>query len=1006
MKTLKHFLIFSAIFGWTLLAGISIAYAEKMNTQTQDMVIERMERIVSAMEKSDKSWLPSQQRLADLLSERARLRFMQEVEANCDACKGSKADRLKAVSIYENLLQEVKVNDHGPILFQLAHLHEMAGQPDAAIALFERIIKEAKAKKISKDIVSHSQASLGDLLFQKGKFKEAYTHYKISLKDTNLKGRGLVIYNMAWCEFNLDKLNSGITTMEGLLKRPDLIVRENSDGSGEANGTKYDPVFHADIVRDLATFYARRPITNKEITSYETFAPKEKRKELLLLFASEADRLGQKKAAAAIYNHYLEDTTLSQEERLEAFVKLAQVNYDGGDATKSTQDFAKAALEFQKNCKEAEKCQELGKTMKHYVTEIHRAKKLKPDADLLNSYLIYNKTFPNDTEMAQLGAQVADDMGKHAIAMQFLRTVSDRKSALPQSQQTALVSELSVAEKSKNPVLQKAAYEHYLAVSPQGNKSFEVRYQMAYMTYQQKNYREAAQAFNTLAMDKSGSAELRKKSADLSLDCLVQMKYEDSLEDWAWQYSTAFPQAKAEYETMARKALLNRVARIANDKNSSNGELKKALQQMQSANMASAKPADKVIFYTNLSVLAQRLGEEGILINSLQTLVSLPGVSADRREESLGQIVSYYEKKLDFKNAYHTALRMKFSKISLKDKELRLGTLADLATLKPQKHYHASLNAGLKGESARSVRSRLVLLSTNPTRELKAQADELAKDPGLLNEITLLVYARTGDGKALKPVLARRELHSRTAPNFIDKQGFYKEVASFKEQISRHQLSSRSDSSLQRTIKERVKLLKSTDTFLANSLKFKDVTAQLMVLNMISTENERMVRDLVALPIPPKLTASEQKQYLDILKLKSKPYFMKAKVAQQRESEVWDHSPAIPQLLKDYESVRPELKKYLHRELTLLAALSKDKSGSVNNGKMRSRIVDALNENSSSTWSNQWSDLVNARKNVAENPESMSDIEKLKNLETKIGHPLMPSYLEARLSRLQRGKTL
>src|SRR5207253_2454399 len=163
------------------------------------------------------------------------------------------------------------------------------------------------------------------------------------------------------------------------------------------------------------------------------------------------------------------------------------------------------------------------------------------------------------------------------------------------------------------------------------------------------------QAFYALAMDKSGSAELRKKSADLSLDCLVQMKYEDSLEDWAWQYSSAFPQAKVEYETMARKALLNRVARIANDKKSSSSEMKKA-------NMASAKTADKVVFYTNMSVLAQRLGEDETFIRSLQALMTLPGVTEARREESCGQIVNYHEKKLDFKNAYATALKMKFSK--------------------------------------------------------------------------------------------------------------------------------------------------------------------------------------------------------------------------------------------------------------------------------------------------------------------------------------------------------
>jgi hypothetical protein len=989
MKTLNHFLIFGFIFSSTILAGLSTAYAEKMSGQTQDMVIERMDRLVSAMDKTDGSWLPSQQRLADLLSERARMRFMQEVEANCDACKGSKADRLKAVAIYENLLQEVKVNDHGPILFQLAHLQVMAGQQDQAIRLFERIISEAKAKKISVEIVARAQSGLGDLLFQKAKFKEALSHYTIALKYDKLQGRGLVVYNMAWSQLNLDKLNQAIATLESLLKKPEMIARENSEGV-----STYDPVFHTDILRDLATFYARRPLTNKELANFEAFAPKDKRKELLLHFASETDRLGQKKAAAIIYNRYLEDTTLTDEERLNAFVKLAQVNYDGGETGKSTQDFAKAALEYQKNCKDAEKCKELEKTMKRYVTELHRSKKLKPDADLLNAYLIYAKTFPNDTEMANRGAAVADSMGKHAIAMQFLRAVSTNKTASAESQKNALDGELSTAEKSKNPVLQKAAYEHYLSAAPAGDKSFEVRYQMAYLTYQQKNISEAASAFYALAMDKSGKAELRKKSADLSLDCLVQLKAEDKLEDWAWQYSAAFPQARSEFETLARKALLNRSARIANDKNSSSSDLKDTLAQMQKANMASAKASDKVIFYTNMSVLAKRVDDDELYIRTLQSLIATSGVSESQRESSLGAIVSYHEKKLDFKSAYSVASKMKFTGVAKKDKELRLGTLADLANMSPVAHYRASLQAGLKGESSRSVRSRLVLLASNPVRELKAQASELGKDAGLLNEMTLLVYARTGDKNGLKSVLAMKELRRQTAPNFIAKQEFYGKVESFKARIARHQLQTRNDAQLQRTIKERVKLLKEADTTLANSLQYKDVTAQLMALSVVSAENERMVRDLVALPIPAKLTAAEQKQYLGILKEKSKPYFVKAKIASQRQSEIWDNSAALNQLVKDFASVRPELKKLLRRELQLLSQLP-------SNSRMHSNVVSALNEGSLTT-----NDLLSARKTVAENPENIGDIEKLKNLETKIGHPLMASYLEARLGRIQRGRSL
>ncbi len=489
MKNLiSDFLIISAFVGGIL--GSPSAFGEKMNADTQDLVIKRMERVLSSMEKSDAAWLSSQQRLADLLSERARTRFMLEVEANCEGCKGSKDDRLKAVGIYESLLKDVKINEHGPILFQLAHLYEMANQTDKAIALYNDIIKDAKKKSIDAKIVSRSHASLGDLLFQKSRFSEAREHYKIALQDKKLENRSLTIYNLAWCEFNTDKLNVAISTLEGLLKDPSKITRDTDEGS------IYDGAFHTDVMRDLATFYAKKAVGTKEIDSFEKLAPAEKRKDLMLYFAKEVDRIGQKKAAHEIMNRYLTDPTLTKEERIDASIQLAHINYDRGQTSESIAEFAKAATAVQKNgCSNDEKCEEYKKTMRHYVTELHRSKKLNPDQDLLNAYVTYVNTFPQDREMTQRGAQVAMDLNNYPLAVQFYRIVSESRSFSEKERNEALLNEVSAAEKAKNPTLQREAYIHYLKYASEGPKTFEVKYQLAYLSYQQKRLSKGGGSF-------------------------------------------------------------------------------------------------------------------------------------------------------------------------------------------------------------------------------------------------------------------------------------------------------------------------------------------------------------------------------------------------------------------------------------------------------------------------------------------------------------------------------
>lgn len=986
MKNLNDILTLVAFVGG--LIGPSAALANKMNENTQDLVIAKIERVLKNMDKSEGPWLSSQQRLADLLSERARLRFMQEVEANCDGCKGSKADREKAVKIYETLLVETKINEHGPILFQLAHLYEMAGQTDKAMSLYDSIIKDAKAKKILKAIVTRAHVGLGDLNFQKGNFKEAKSHYLVALKDSKLNNRALTVYNLAWSEFNLENLKGGINTLEKLLRDPQQITRDTEEGS------KYDAAFHTDILRDLATFYTKQNVTAKEIQIFFNLIPAEKRKDLLLYFAKETDRIGQKNAAQEIMKRYLAEASLKPEERLDASVQLAQINYDRGQTAESVAQFAQAAAALQKTgCTEA-KCLELQKTMKRYVTELHRSKKLTPDQDLLNAYITYTNTFASDVEMTQRAAQVAMSLGNFVVAVQLYRSVSETRSFTKEQRHEALLNEISAAEKAKNPSLQREAYLHYLKYADRGPKAFEVQYQLAYLSYQQNQFQAATEAFEDLAKNKTGTAELRKKSADLSLDSLLQVKNEKALEALAWDYSVIFKPSQKEYETIARKTLMNRVARIANDPQSTESQMKEALASLETRKIQTATASEKILFFNNQSVLAQKLNQDGIYVQALSSLMSLPGVTSEQREKSLEQLIGFYEKRLDFKNAYSLALRLKNSKISPKEKEFRLGTLADLAGLNASKHYRKSLAAGLSGDRALIIRSRLVLTAPNPARELKAQSSELKKKPALLNETLLLVYARTGNASALKSVINMKELRRQSGPGFINKQDFYGKISAAKKKISAHQLNASKDRLLQKTIGERVGLLKRADSLLSESLSLKDVTAQMMALHLVGSENERMVQDLAGLPLPPELSPQEKAQYLALLKNQSKPYLLKARTAQNKQQEIWNSSAALATAIKDFQTARAELRPLLGRELMLL----KEVPGQ---GPLKTALENALQERSFSA-----KDLSAARNVVAEDPANVREIQNLKMIETKIGHPLMPSYLEARISHLQRGNSL
>lgn len=967
--------------------NVRLAHAEKMNLETQDLVIKKVERVLSVISPKDPSYNASQQRLADLLAERARELFMLEVEANCEGCKGSSKDRERAIAIYEDLLKRTDISEHGRILFQLAHLYEMAGNIKSAINLLEEIVKSASKKNISQKIVTRAHSGLGDLYFQSNDFTKAKLNYEIALKDKNLENRALVTYNMAWCDFNNDKLSGAIRTLETLTATKNLIVRDTEDGS------KYDSAFHADIMRDLATFYSRQPITDRNITQYEKLSPADSQKQLMFHFANEANRIGQKQAAAKILNRYTAREDLTKMEALEALVMTAQVNYDRGQTAQSTKDFEAAAKAFKStDCKD--QCDKIQSSMKRYVTEVHRTKKLKPDADLMSAYATYNATFKDDYEMAVRAAQIAVEVKSYAKGVELYREISENRRFTDKQRQEALINEISTAEKSDDLKLRRTAYAHFLKRSNNETKNFEVMYQLAYISYQEKDFKGAMEAFNDLATSKKGTESLKKKAADLALDSGAILKDDEKVQKLSWNYAKVFPKHKVEFETIARKALMNEVAMVANSPKASSSDLKSLLRKVESTDLKTASASDKILHFKNQSVLAKKTDNDSSYISATRSLLAMKEVSAQEKDQLNENLAAYYEQKLDFKNAYASALKVKNPKTSEKENEFRLGTLADIAGLQPQRHYNKALKLGINGKRSQIMRTRLVHLSKNPVRELNNQLNDLKQNPSLLNETALLVYAKTNNKSAMRRIFEMRELRNQPVAGYFSRQDQFTDAANFDKRIASHKMNLKNERTQNSSIKTRSSYLGEADRRLLSAVNAKDVTLQLMNLNTVARENERMASDINKLPLPKGLNEVEMKQYQTALAQTIRPFMMKSQEAKKQMENILNNNATLNQLAKDYASSRPEIQKLLNREMGILV----DLPGS---GASKSAIAKALDSNSYTS-----KDLASARKSAENDPTNARALEKLLQIETKMGHPLMPSYLEVRLNQIQKGKRL
>lgn len=946
-----------------------------LDSETQDLVVSRLEDLISEMRPTDPSWKPSNIRLADVLAERARTRFMTEVEANCKGCKGSGADRTKALKIYSSVVHSTSGEQKGIILFQMAALHELANNTQSAVQLYQTILK-ARTGSYSQKVITRTQISLADLYFQMGKSKEAKALYTSALKDPNAPQRGISAYRLAWCDYNLSQFQSAIQGLETL-----------------AGNKGYDePGILPDVLRDLISFYAQDSISNVRISKFMTLVPVENKKEMTLFFAQEAGRLGQKPAATTLYKMYLQDKSLTKEENLNASLALVQTSYDQGQSKEAVDSFEVTAASYQKNCKDKEKCADLQKQMRKFVTELNKLKISKPDQDLLRAYEIYARTFPSDVQMGILGAQIATDLKQPGKANQFYAVAADQAPDV-KMREMALLGEIEGAEGTGNKELREKAYNHYLKLMPNGPKSYEVRYQLAQVSYERKDWKKASAQFTDLALEKTSQKDLQKKSADLALDSLAVEKRDAEIESLAQTFAQKLPQHATEFRAIYRKAVNAQIVQVANNAKASNGDLNSAIQKNKSMSLAGASDKERIMHYNNLAVLAKRASNDEVLLAAYASLLSVPTLSAAERESTLASQVGYFEKKLDFKSAYTYAVKMKFPSMKTAERELRLGTLADLAGLKPQTHYARALKAGLNKNAELSVRNRLVLLAANPAKELKAQMPKMMSNPKLVADTTLLIYAKNRSSQ-LNFAVNNSRLQNQPSIQYIKKQYFYPQQSRLDQKIASHKLDLKNDARMAKSIQARLKLLGQADKSLAEAVQLRDFTAQIMALSTIERENMRLNQELLATPAPKGLTPKELARYAAILKKSANPYALKARYAQSKVQSLWNQKTNWQNLLRDYTRAQVSVQELIGQELKILANYAP-------NSQIKDLIEDTLDQSAGTRR-----DLLSARDSVSEDPNNVNQIEKLINLETKLGHPLMTTYLEQRLGQIQKTRNL
>lgn len=974
------------------LISVSSAFAEKMDLDTHTAVIDKLANIVKDLDDGDPSKVPSALRLADLLADRSRLKALKEVEQNCQNCLKAKEDRRSAVGYYSYAIPKLDGHTRSQAMLQKAHLQFALGERNSAEAEYQKIIREGK-KKHEATVLGQTHASLGDFYFQKGQYKTSRQHFEKALAIPETKQKGIIHYRLAWCLFNLGKTNESIAKMEMILTTPKMTEMVNSKGD-----IQQDESFKIDVAKDLSGFYAKSTVTRNTVNKLMKLSPESQRQQNLFTLGTETDRLGKKKESAMVWMVYL-DNSPEDKGTLEPQIRLMKLKRDTGDVAGSMATFNHIAELWKKpGC--GEKCDDLQSLIRKFVTGWNKEEKKNKTAALVTAYTIYANIFPQDEEVIFQGAAAAMERKQFQQAFEFYRraaTIAHHKLDRPKDMnaeqiktmkllfEASLIGEIDMAETSKNHDLRLQAYSHYLELNPKGPREFEVRYQIAQTEFEKKNFDKSATLFKALALEKNAKDKsLQKTAADMSISSLIKLKNEEAIEKWSAEYIHAFPKHKVEFAKTNRKAVQNLTASRINQKKADQNDLMK----LRNVSLIGSTSQERINIYKNRYLLAIQLHNFPEAKSANQELLSVKDLDGAERAKAWKDRIWLAEMELDFKVAYHLAVT--HSDRNDETEALRLIMLAQLAGASAEKHENDFLRRSNNKAMRATIIAKRVQRSKRPDVELKKHMAELSHSPDTLAKLTLEVYARTGNQKLLEKSFdyssVRRTINAPIIGRLIMYPGIEKQISS----LRRSRLKTRTDKALQKSLNERLNLLQSMERTGQVSIKNRDIVMQAIVLDVLMYENDRLHKEILALPAPRGLKGPQLAQYQTLVAEQAAPYKRKADSFAVKLHGIWSDSSWTDALAKNYIEARSEYKPALRKDLSHLLKHAPSERAAI--------LTLAMNEKTAKPSERE---VIEARAQVKKNPFEASYVDELKNLEIQRGNDVLVAHLEARINQLK-----
>ena len=957
-----------------VLASASVSFA--MDIETHDMLIAKIEQGLQSDQTPE-----FRLRLADLYSDRARLKSLQENEKPCNNCFKSNQDREQALSLYLTIFDQLKGKEQLQSFEQIAQSYTVLNKETKAKNFYQKVIQGQYTQKLK----AQAYLKKADQSFFDHQYARAYKDYSKAVSLEKTTKTPLTRYRMAWCEFNQGQFEIAKKNLASLLQSKEEI----------------DSSLRSGMSADFARFSAKVGVDRSQIQKLHNLSASEDAKNNVELLANELDRLGRA-AENVLVNHYLLDVFETDPlEKAKAYLRLAQAELSLKRLASVVVSFQKST-EFQKkvNCKKTQvACEDYHKRAQKFLVYWNQVEKDKPSAQLHQVWTLYLQLYPSDHEMHYLAAKslhkskkLIPAQGHYLKSAELVHKQESRE--MRRHLEASLDAAMACAEESQQPSLRRTAYQSYLQFYPMGPKALHAHYQIGFIDYQEKNYTPALKIFSHVIEQYKKSPQVKDarqiayKASHLILDIHADKKDNSEVMKHALYFSQVFKAEKKEFTAIYRKALLNESVVVLQDKTVSKSHKEDLIKKHRILNLKGVDGKEKSSLMEARLQLAKSIYDLEEVQQAAILIIGQKGLNEKTRQLAFEDAIWAAEMKLNFSKAYEY---VKMQKPRIKDRKqsdhLRLGLLAELANQNPKVHYEEALKTTRGILESNRLHAKIVQASPTPWTELVARLNELRKSPLLLSELAMETFARYTNFTAARKVLDHWSVASKPAGVQLQRQIDMPIFKSLSQKIRSHQISKTSESHSQKDLVQRLAYITKIETQINEAVSRQDLVLQAAALSVLAEQKARLARELLQLPQPRGLQAQEKAQYQKILTTKAQQMDQEAKGIQQKLNNFWAQGTLVKSLKASMSQSSPLLQKKIAGEVDFLRAFS-----AKNHQRLLSDIAKAQTPDQKA--------LLQAREQLKAKPFDLQATRNVLEREKEHHHLTQMAYYEHRLENL------